>query len=589
MAGNVHKDEVSAVKIPTIATSEDRGLSRCEKPIQILATLTSTQRYKNDLTGVALIADTLTVELEDSSGNLTTAPGESVSFPYQSNASGFVIDWRQVTRNLGTEIATDCYKVKLSGTTSGISFSYYYGAFDLNVWSMQLARNTVQVFSVLNDVVRKDGINYKDSGFCNSVRFKGSFGFMQPNYETTNLTYTDRTRKKVNNEALRTYELRTSYLLGCVTEMIDEQHLLAANSIWITEHNPLSHIQYIEFPVILDEDTSPSLEYPAGVYAKLTAVFKDKVAVHQSKYDGNIEANENVSFDLPNGLVCSVGCDPATYLVENTASREIASGDILSGGSATIIVPDSQINVNSVDQGDVVSVQTIDVNLSDSVGAVTPVAINLTGNTLAITLADSTVSPDTSSIFSTGQAGDPNKDYWLISANVSDVNVWGHRYRFCGMTGGYTDGVGYFDKFGAATSKVLAFPETVCFDMATVNNSTGEVFQFQYNYQYSGNLTLAAAQASNASFSTASFPSGWRTITRAEGNRFFYQPNTYNGEQPPFDAPGAFYTWWTNDLKAGTTTAFNIRNDLLIATSAVGGAAGRAFPVRTANISELTI
>lgn len=304
MAGNVHKDEVSAVKIPSLASLEDRGLSRCAKPIKVLATLTSTERHKNDLTGIAVIADTLTVELEDESGTLTTAPGISVSFPYQSNASGFVIDWRQVTRNGGLEIATGCYKVKVSGTISGISFTYYYAAFDLNVWSMQLARNTVQVFSVLNDLVRKDGINYKDSGFCNSVRFQGSFGYMQPNYQTTNLTYTDRTRKKVNNEALRTYELRTSYLLGCLTEMIDEQHLLAANNIWITEHNPLAHIQYIEFPVIVDEDTSPSLEYPPGVYAKLTAVFKDKVAVHQSKYDGNIQANENVSFNLPQGLVC---------------------------------------------------------------------------------------------------------------------------------------------------------------------------------------------------------------------------------------------------------------------------------------------
>lgn len=109
MSGNVHKDEVGAVKIPFLATSEDRGLSRCGTPAKVLATLTSTSRYKNDVTGIALIADTLTVELEDESGNLTNAPGIAVSFPYQSNASGFVIDWRQVTRNGGTEIATGCY------------------------------------------------------------------------------------------------------------------------------------------------------------------------------------------------------------------------------------------------------------------------------------------------------------------------------------------------------------------------------------------------------------------------------------------------------------------------------------------------
>jgi hypothetical protein len=51
----------------------------------------------------------------------------------------------------------------------------------------------------------------------------------------------------------------------------------------------------------------------------------------------------------------------------------------------SLTLPDSQINVNSVDSGDVVSVKTIDVNLEDSVGApVTPTSVGLVGNTLTI-------------------------------------------------------------------------------------------------------------------------------------------------------------------------------------------------------------
>jgi hypothetical protein len=50
-----------------------------------------------------------------------------------------------------------------------------------------------------------------------------------------------------------------------------------------------------------------------------------------------------------------------------------------------LTLPDSQINVNSVDSGDVVSVKTIDVNLEDSLGApVTPTSVGLVGNTLTI-------------------------------------------------------------------------------------------------------------------------------------------------------------------------------------------------------------
>jgi hypothetical protein len=57
--------------------------------------------------------------------------------------------------------------------------------------------------------------------------------------------------------------------------------------------------------------------------------------------------------------------------------------DVLAEGS--LILPDSQINVNSVDSGDVVSVKTIDVNLEDSLGdPVTPTSVGLVGNTLTI-------------------------------------------------------------------------------------------------------------------------------------------------------------------------------------------------------------
>ena len=140
----------------------------------------------------------------------------------------------------------------------------------------------------LNDLVRKQGINYRNSGFAGTLRFKGKFGYMQPNYDSENIIYRDRTRSKVRNEALRTYELRTSYLLRCMTRLIDEECLLVANNIFITDCNADNHEQYTQFPVILNEDESPSFEYPLGVYAKITASFHDKVAYHESKYDGNI-------------------------------------------------------------------------------------------------------------------------------------------------------------------------------------------------------------------------------------------------------------------------------------------------------------
>jgi PKD repeat protein len=68
--------------------------------------------------------------------------------------------------------------------------------------------------------------------------------------------------------------------------------------------------------------------------------------------------------------------------VQNSDMTYMAS--VPSGGTLTL--PDSQINVNGVDEGDVVSVKTIDVNLTDGVDLVVPTSVGLVANTLTITL-----------------------------------------------------------------------------------------------------------------------------------------------------------------------------------------------------------
>ncbi len=349
MSRNVHKEETTIFKLPQDAIQEDRGLRTCGVPQKVLASITDVVSYKNDRTAIAYKFDTMTIELEDTSGTVTSAPGLAVSFPYQSDAKGFVIDWRQVL-NGGGALAQGCYRVRVNWTLAGNSGWFYYGSYQLLEYSIKNAAKTTRLYVVLNDLVRKQGINYKDSGFAGTVRFEGIFGFMQPNYDTENNTHTNRERFKVRNEAIRTYELRTSYLLRCMTRVIDEETLLAANQIYVTDHNAQNHDQqYYDFPVILDENESPSFEYPTGsVYAKITAKFLDKVAYHESKYDGNIAGSENVILELPTTVA---SCADASYDVEYANGDPIQSGTIPSGGSDTIIVPNPTINTFTTKTG----------------------------------------------------------------------------------------------------------------------------------------------------------------------------------------------------------------------------------------------
>jgi hypothetical protein len=100
------------------------------------------------------------------------------------------------------------------------------------------------------------------------------------------------------------------------------------------------------------------------------AVIKNSVGTTLKSENILAQASENITINDS-----SVENSDATYSV-----------DVLAEGSLTL--PDSQINVNSVDSGDVVSVKTIDVNLEDSLGApVVPTSVGLVGNTLTIEVA----------------------------------------------------------------------------------------------------------------------------------------------------------------------------------------------------------
>jgi hypothetical protein len=70
---------------------------------------------------------------------------------------------------------------------------------------------------------------------------------------------------------------------------------------------------------------------------------------------------------------------------DSTITNSDSTYDVDVKATESLSLPDSQINVNGVDEGDVVSVKTIDVNLEDSLGdPVTPTSVGLVGNTLTI-------------------------------------------------------------------------------------------------------------------------------------------------------------------------------------------------------------
>jgi hypothetical protein len=166
-----------------------------------------------------------------------------------------------------------------------------------------------------------------------------------------------------------------------------------------------------------------------------TAVIKDSIGTTLKTEPILAEATENITI---NDSSVNVNKSDGTLIsavsvkAENTASYNVGDSTITNSDSTydvdvkateSLSLPDSQINVNSVDSGDVVSVKTIDVNLEDSLGdPVTPTSVGLVGNTLTIEVpSGSTPSgvllqfpqPDQYTSYRTGDVGWRAQNNWF--------------------------------------------------------------------------------------------------------------------------------------------------------------------------------
>jgi hypothetical protein len=140
--------------------------------------------------------------------------------------------------------------------------------------------------------------------------------------------------------------------------------------------------------ILKDEDgnTLSSTPIKATESTNITAPNGD-VSVNNVAFDDvlsggtlNIQVRKSTGNDL-------IGSKQGQYwrIGNSTITNSDSTYDVDVKATENLTLPDSQINVNSVDSGDVVSVKTIDVNIVDSVSApVIPTSVGLVGNTLTI-------------------------------------------------------------------------------------------------------------------------------------------------------------------------------------------------------------
>jgi hypothetical protein len=392
--GNVHKQEVPFVKLPIQVDDEDRGYKRCGEPRLALADVECCDQSKNDVYGVALIADSITVELVSEDGQTFPALGYAVTMPYQENAVGFTIDWRQNLIAYGA----GCYRVKVTYDIQGFTGFYFDSNWQLYPYSVTASEETVQLIANYNDSVKELGIDFRGSGFFTGIRFKGFFGNEQINSEHNNNLKANDIRVKVRNYSHPSYDLVTRPLTRCLTRPL-KSILLNASDLWVTDCNAYNHEVYKYFNVILAEDSGIELEGEETFVRQLSAVLVDKNWKTESRFSGHAQPP-----NLSEIIQCSGGgdCDPSDVTVNGVLLGQTECGEeftvlvVQSGEPIGALnefgeweIPpceDVTLEINGINEGTFASGSTIELNLTDGTNPVTPDDVTVVGNVVTVDL-----------------------------------------------------------------------------------------------------------------------------------------------------------------------------------------------------------
>ena len=263
----------------------------------------------------------------------------------------------------------------------------------------------------------------------------------------------------------------------------------------------------------------------------------------------------------------------STATVENS---DASYTDVVTSGG-TLILPDSDIEVNGVLEGDIPSVQTVDIQVTDGVASVTPTSVGVVGNTVTIEVPAASapvgatlMKTGLTTSYRTGDDGDLEigraTDFFTLASN----NPFGNTDRFTDELGGqtYTDDI-VIDWSTYDGSTVLGWRRT--------NNGVN----INWNNAIDGALLV----------SIGIFTTGWRLPNWLELNSLAnYETNGL--KHGPFSGIGSYFFWSATTHKLQSiSNALTLRSNTVNATttSKATTSSMRYIPCRTFTVTGTTL
>lgn len=291
-------------------------------------------------------------------------------FPHDPDVRAFVFNWRSYL----IEYGIGCYEIKKTTNPAGITFEQSEGKYELKEFTTRNAEGTTRILYQNNFVSQFDDygvlntINFADSGFEDSYRFRGMFGWWQPNIEVTNHYSENRTNRMANILSKEKYNLKMFNASQC---MIDRLYRIEMHaSIYrMSDHNKTNPQQkMIITECILDQEATANIDYFDGSRVMGSELILTKRQANSiSRFDGSIELPKGVTTVLATIGANQEGgvCLPALVNVTNTETTVVASVTAPSGSNSVVVAPDASTTINSNPFIPIPSGATRDIRLVD--------------------------------------------------------------------------------------------------------------------------------------------------------------------------------------------------------------------------------
>jgi len=271
----------------------------------------------------------------------------------------------------------------------------------------------------------------------------------------------------------------------------------------------------------------------------------------------------------------------STAVLKDTSGTAISTTSILAEGSEDIIAPDTTLEVNGTIEGTVASGSTVDIQLSDSGGVVTPTSVTQVGNDFQVVLPDASSVPIGATLMQTGQtvsyrSGDNptvgrDVDFLTLASN----NPFGNTNRFTDELGGST------------------YTKNIVIDWSTYDGST----VLGYDRRVNGGGANTDKTWNNAidealAHSIVGYTSGWRLTNRTEAlNICSDAAITTWLNYAPFNLSASVGFWVSNTIATSTanSTFFFPVNRTLVQVSKTSAGSLRWLACRTFTVTGTTL